>query len=48
MIDIVIKGNYIYLTNTDNNIVTDRLISDISIVKKYSNSTEFNVYYKGK
>ena len=47
MIDIVIKGNYIYLTNTDNNIVTDRLISDISIVKKYSNSTEFNVYYKG-
>ena len=47
MIDIVIKGNYIYLTNTDNNIVTDRLISDISIVKKYSNSTQFSVYYKG-
>lgn len=47
MIDITINGNYIYFTNSENNIVTDRPISDITIVKKYSYSTDYTVYYKG-
>lgn len=47
MIDISIKGNYLYFTNLLNNIVTDRPICDITIVKKYSSSTLYSVYYKG-
>ena len=46
-IDIKIEGNYIFLTNSENDVVTDRKADDISIVKKYTFSQDYNVYYKG-
>ena len=46
MIDITINDNYIYFINSDNDIVTDRPVCDIKIVRKYVDSTEYTVYYR--
>lgn len=47
MFNITTNGNYTFITNEDTGTSTDRLSSEIEIVKKYDDSTVYSVRYRG-
>ena len=48
MFDITTNENYILIENLDNDVITDRPSSQIVFAKKFSNSTDYSVYWNGK